>query len=51
MNFTSIKYHNSDNTIIEAVVDGVTIFIPVQADNMEYREIVKQNITPDAYTP
>ena len=45
MNITSAEYHqlNGSNTCIEAVIDGETIIVPINAPgNRHYDEIMKQ---------
>tara|TARA_Y100000022_G_scaffold188187_1_gene186288 strand:+ start:1061 stop:1237 length:177 start_codon:yes stop_codon:yes gene_type:complete len=46
MNITSAQYkrnmENTDNTLIEATVDGKTMYIPLDPKNRHYAEILKQ---------
>lgn len=44
MNITSAKYVAIDgvNDNIEAVIDGITMFVPMSEDNMHYAEILRQ---------
>ena len=45
MNITSAKYQNNlkDKAVcIHAVVNGVTMFVPIDPDNTDYAEIMRQ---------
>tara|TARA_B100001057_G_C22318489_1_gene744803 strand:- start:76 stop:258 length:183 start_codon:yes stop_codon:yes gene_type:complete len=44
INFSSAKYIATDgsNTSIEVVVDGTTMFVPLDPDNRHYAEILRQ---------
>jgi hypothetical protein len=42
MNIESAKYANSENSSITAVIDGVTMSVPLDPANRHYAEIVKQ---------
>jgi len=45
MNITSAKYQNNidGNAIcIHTVVDGMTMFVPIDPDNTDYAEIMRQ---------
>jgi hypothetical protein len=42
MNITSAQYNNSENTSIVAVINGITMYVPTEAGNTEYDEIMRQ---------
>ena len=42
MNITEAQYVEDTNTTIKAKVDGQDMFIPCNADNRHYAEILKQ---------
>ena len=44
MNITSAKYVAIDgvNDTIKVVIDGITMFVPMNKDNMHYAEILRQ---------
>ena len=45
MNITSAKYQNNlkgKAVCIHAVVNGVTLFVPLDPDNADYAEILRQ---------
>ena len=45
MNITSAKYQNNldgKTVCIHAVVNGVTLFVPIDSDNTDYAEIMRQ---------
>jgi hypothetical protein len=45
MNITSAKYQNNldgETVCIHAVVNGVTLFVPIDPDNTDYAEIQRQ---------
>ena len=47
MNITSAKYQNNldgKTVCIHAVVNGVTLFVPIDSDNTDYAEIEKQRL-------
>jgi hypothetical protein len=47
MNITSAKYQNNldgEAICIHVVVDGVTLFVPIDPDNTDYAEIEKQRL-------
>lgn len=50
MDFSNVKYISPDNSDISAEVKGKEFFIPVKAGNKYYDELVRQGITPAAYT-
>ena len=41
MTIESAAYIEATNTTIKAVVDGVTIFIPVDVANTDYQEVLE----------
>ena len=49
MNFTNLKYSNSEHSIISAEGSGQTISIPVVEGNTEYDAIVEQELEIAAY--
>lgn len=45
MNIESAKYvqdMDGNNNIIEVVIDGITMCVPINPDNRHYAEIMKQ---------
>ena len=43
MDITSAKYpDNNDPQSVEIVVDGVTMYVPLDPDNTQYAEIMRQ---------
>jgi len=47
MNITSAKYQNDIDgkaVCIHAVVNGVTLFVPIDPDNTDYAEIERQRL-------
>ena len=40
MNISSAKYYTGD-TGIEAIIDGITMYVPVDSDNMHYQLILE----------
>ena len=44
MNITSAQYHafDGENYCIEAVIDGITMSVPLTQGNKEYDEIMRQ---------
>ena len=44
MNITSAQYLQNENTndAIEAVIEGVTVYVPVDPANRHYAEIMRQ---------
>jgi len=42
MKITKAKYYSSEKDMIEAEIDGVTLDVPTDPDNIHYAEIVKQ---------
>jgi len=43
MDITSAKYtDNDDPQSVEIVVDGVTMYVPLDPDNTQYAEILRQ---------
>jgi len=44
MNITEARYmtHNGENIAIVAVIDGVTMGVPIDPRNRHYKEILKQ---------
>ena len=48
----TMKFINSENTIIERINDdGSKTYIPVDLDNSDYKQILKDMITIEPYTP
>ena len=47
MNITSAKFYTAPNESehigIEVVINGVTMHVPLDSDNMHYQEIVRQH--------
>ena len=39
MNITSAKYTNATNQMVEAVIDGITMCVPVNVDNTHWQAI------------
>ncbi len=44
MKIENARYINEDKNIIEAIIDGVQTYIPVDSSNRHYNEFIKQNI-------
>ena len=42
MNITSAQYTDSENLVIKAVIDGVTLSVPLDPQNRHYAEILRQ---------
>ena len=45
MNITSVQYandHNDNLHAIVAIINGVTVHVPISEDNAEYVEIMRQ---------
>ena len=40
MNITSAKYTDATNQTVEAVIDGITMCIPVNIENRHYQAIL-----------
>ena len=42
--FTSAKYiaDNGENSIVQVVVNGTTMYVPLDTDNRHYAEILRQ---------
>ena len=40
MNITSVKYFEGD-TVVEAVIDGITMCVPLNTDNMDYVAVLE----------
>ena len=41
MNITSAKYTDATNQIVEAVIDGITMCIPVNTENRHWQAILE----------
>ena len=39
MNITSVKYTDATNKMVEAVIDGITMCVPVNVDNAHWQAI------------
>tara|TARA_A100001015_G_C14403380_1_gene486348 strand:- start:23 stop:196 length:174 start_codon:yes stop_codon:yes gene_type:complete len=42
MNITSAQYTDSENLMIKATIDGVTMSVPIDPANRHYAEILRQ---------
>ena len=42
MNITSAQYTDSENLMIKATIDGVTMSVPLDPANRHYAEILRQ---------
>jgi len=42
MKIDSAQYVDSDNAIIKAIINGETMFVPLDPNNRHYEEILKQ---------
>ena len=42
MNITSAQYTDSENLMIKATIEGVTLFVPLDPANSHYAEILRQ---------
>ena len=51
MNIESATYIEATNTTVKAVVDGVTIFIPVDVANVDYQAILEWVADGNTITP
>jgi hypothetical protein len=56
MNITSAQYTDSENLMIKATIDGITMSVPLDPANRHYAEIMRQVeagelVIADADTP
>jgi len=42
MNITSAQWTKTEQHTIKAVIDGVEMWVPIEADNRHYDEIMRQ---------
>ena len=50
MNITSVKYFEGD-TVVEAVIDGITMCVPCTTDNTHWRAILEWGDAGNTITP
>ena len=50
MNITSVKYFEGD-TVVEAVIDGITMCIPINTDNRHYLALLEWVADGNTITP
>ena len=51
MNITSAKYTDANNDMVEAVIDGITMCVPVNVDNIHYQAILEWVDAGNTITP
>ena len=51
MNITSAKYTNATNQMVEAVIDGITMCIPVNTENRHWQAILEWVDAGNTITP
>ena len=50
MNITSVKYHTGDLGV-EAVINGITMYVPVTIENLQWQAILEWVAAGNTITP